>query len=187
MNCLRCNVLVIHRVYLTLAALSRAAGARECIEQVQYRGAMKLAAALALALALAAGACASHAAAPTCPAPGAGTLATREYFLVLLRRGPAWTAEQTPATKQIFDGHMANIEAMGRSGALVLAGPLDAPDTDPTALAGIFVFGVATRAEVEALIANDPAIEIGRLVPEILTWYGPVGLTYPGQTAVISK
>ena len=26
-----------------------------------------------------------------------------------------------------------------------------------------------------------------RLVPEILTWYGPAGLTYPGQQAVLAN
>lgn len=143
---------------------------------------------LLLALVIALAACGGRAAAPTtCPAPGAGTLEMREYFLVLLRRGPAWTAEKTDATAKLFEGHMANIEAMARSGALVLAGPTDAPATDPTAIAGIFVFGVATRAEVEALIANDPAIAAGRLVPEILPWYGPAGLTYPGQAAIVEK
>lgn len=82
---------------------------------------------------------------------------------------------------------MANIEAMARSGALVLAGPTDAPEADTAAIAGIFVFGVASRAEVEALVARDPAVQIGRLVPEILPWYGPVGLTYPGQATVLAE
>ena len=147
---------------------------------------MKLVLAPTVALVLALPACGGRAAPTTCPPPGAGELQMREYFLVLLRRGPAWTPEQTEETKQIFAGHMANIEAMAASGALVLAGPTD-PGDDPTALAGIFVFGVATRAEVEALLANDPAIRIGRLVPELLPWYGPVGLTYPGQAAIVVR
>jgi uncharacterized protein YciI len=144
---------------------------------------MKLLAAAVAACLLAA--CASHAQ-PSCPAPGAGTLTMRSYFLVLLRRGPAWTPEKTPETQRIFEGHMANIQAMGASGALVIAGPTDAPADDPRALAGIFVLGVASQREVEELIANDPAIQVGRLVPEILPWYGPAGLTYPGQRAVLA-
>ena len=78
---------------------------------------------------------------------------------------------------------------MAASGALLLAGPTGPADgsesSDPHALAGIFVFGVKTVAEVEALIAKDPAIAAGRLVPEILEWYGPVGLTYPGQRNIV--
>lgn len=123
---------------------------------------------------------------PACPAPGEGTLEMRSYFLVLLRRGPAWTPEKTAETQRLFEGHMANIEAMARSGALVLAGPIDAPADDRAALAGIFVFGVPNRQEVESLIAHDPAIAAGRLVPEILPWYGPAGLTYPGQRAIVA-
>lgn len=119
-----------------------------------------------------------------CPPPGAGKLEMRQYFLVLLRRGPAWTPEKTPETKRIFEGHMANIEAMGKSGKLVIAGPVEAPESDATAIAGIFIFDVPTKADVEALIERDPAISIKRLVPEILPWYGPAGLTYPGQAGV---
>jgi uncharacterized protein YciI len=76
---------------------------------------------------------------------------------------------------------MANIQAMGKSGKLVLAGPIDADAADRTAMAGIFVFDVPTRADVEALLANDPAIKIRRLVPEILPWYSAAGITYPGK------
>lgn len=119
-----------------------------------------------------------------CPAPGAGTLEMKAYFLVLLRRGPAWTPEKTPETAKLFEGHMANIIAMGKTGKLVIAGPIDAPEADRTAVAGVFIFDVPTRAEVDAMIAKDPAIAARRLVPEILPWYGPAGLTYPGQVAV---
>ena len=114
-------------------------------------------------------------------APQKTEVTMRSYFLVLLRRGPAWTPEKTAETKAIFEGHMANIEAMAATGKLLIAGPIDAPPEDRTALAGIFLFDVATKPEVESLIANDPAIKIGRLVPEIHTWYGPAGLTYPGK------
>lgn len=134
---------------------------------------------LTLVIALALAACAASTGEPAAPAPG--KLEMKQYFLVLLRRGPAWTAEETPETKKIFEGHMANIEAMGKSGKLVLAGPIDADPTDKTAIAGIFVFDVPARTDVEALLANDPAVKIGRLVPEILPWYSAAGITYPGK------
>jgi hypothetical protein len=118
---------------------------------------------------------------PAPSTPSSGKLTMRSYFLVLLRRGPAWSPEETPESKKIFEGHMANIIAMGNTGKLVLAGPMDAPAEDRTAIAGLFLFDVANREEVDALIANDPAIKIQRLVPEVLTWYGPAGLTYPGK------
>ena len=95
--------------------------------------------------------------------------------------GPAWTPDETPETKKIFEGHMANIKAMAASGKLVIAGPTDMPVEDRTAVAGIFLFDVPNKADVEALLANDPAIAAKRLVPEILPWYSPAGLTYPGK------
>lgn len=127
-------------------------------------------------------------AAPACPpvtpataAPAASKLEMRSYFLVLLRRGPAWTAESTDATKKLFEGHMANIEAMAASGKLLIAGPMDADPADKTAIAGIFLFDVKTKEEVVDLMKNDPAIAAGRLQPEILTWYGPANISYPGK------
>lgn len=105
----------------------------------------------------------------------------RSYFLVVLRRGPTWSPEKTPETKQLFEGHMANIKAMATSGKLLIAGPVDADPADKTAIAGIFLFDVPTKDEVIDLMAGDPAIASKRLVPEVLTWYGPANLTYPGQ------
>jgi hypothetical protein len=99
----------------------------------------------------------------------------QSYQLVLLRRGPVWTPEKTPETKKLFEGHMANINAMAATCALVVAGPIDSPETDRTALAGIFIFN-AERPAVDALLQNDPAIAIGRLVPEIHVWYGDAQL-----------
>jgi uncharacterized protein len=119
--------------------------------------------------------------APTAAPVASGKLEMRSYFLVLLRRGPAWTAESTPETKQIFEGHMANIEAMAASGKLLIAGPMDADPADKTAVAGIFLFDVKTKEEVALLMKNDPAIAAGRLQPEILSWYGPANITYPGK------
>ena len=125
--------------------------------------------------------CGSSAPAPATPA--AGTLEMKAYTLVLLRRGPTWSPDETPESKQIFAGHMANIEAMAKTGRLVLAGPIDADATDKAALAGIFVFDADAHA-VEAMLANDPAIAGHRLVPELLPWYGPAGITFPGKGTI---
>ncbi|MBS1123298.1 MAG: hypothetical protein H6Q90_5526 [Deltaproteobacteria bacterium] len=112
--------------------------------------------------------------------PG-GEFKMKSYFLVLLHRGPGWSAEPTPASKALGEGHMANINAMARTGKLVLAGPTDVDAGDKTAVAGIFLFDVADRGQVEALLKGDPAIAAQRFTPEILPWYGPAGITYPGK------
>lgn len=121
------------------------------------------------------------AAAPCPPVAAAGDFKMKSYFLVLLRRGPTWTAEKSEESTRLGEGHMANIRAMAEAGTLVIAGPTDVPREQRDAIAGIFIFDVATRAEVDRLLQGDPAIVAGRFVPEVLPWYGPAGLTYPGD------
>ncbi|MBZ4415786.1 YciI family protein [Myxococcus sp. RHSTA-1-4] len=106
----------------------------------------------------------------------------RTYYMAFLRRGPAWTKERTPEAVEAGKGHMANIERLAKCGKLVIAGPFDVPaDAPPDALAGIFIFDVATREEALALTAQDPAVKAGRFTIEVLPWYGPTGLTYEGH------
>lgn len=143
---------------------------------------------LSLAALLAAADLSGCASAPPQPATGspsgaashARPFSMRPYVFVLLRRGSAWSAEETLESKRLFEGHMANIEAMGRAGKLVLAGPFDAPAEDRNAYAGLFVLDAKTEDEARALLANDPAIAAGRLVPEFRSWYGPAGITFDG-------
>ncbi len=135
---------------------------------------------LVLALTLAGCARGAPGAAATPPTSAAKPFAMRMYVFVLLRRGPAWSAESTPESKRLFDGHMANIKAMAKAGELVLAGPFETPQTETDGLAGLFVFDATTVEEVTPLLARDPAIAAGRLVPHLTLWYGPVGLTYDG-------
>ncbi len=109
------------------------------------------------------------------------------YSMVMLRRGPAWSPTKTPESTKLFEGHMANIKAMARTGKLVIAGPFDADDSDASAYAGVFIFDVTDAAELKALLGNDPAIAAGRLVPEVLAWYGPAGLTYDGRDEALKE
>ncbi|HEV7517500.1 MAG TPA: YciI family protein [Thermoanaerobaculia bacterium] len=99
------------------------------------------------------------------------------YYLVLLRRGPAWTAEETPEVKKLQEAHMANIRRLAAAGKLVIAGPF-LEQTGPGSLADLFIFRAGSREEVKALTDSDPAVQAGRLVPEILPWLGPKTLHY---------
>ncbi|MCC6670415.1 MAG: hypothetical protein IT458_05095 [Planctomycetes bacterium] len=104
-------------------------------------------------------------------APDPGTMHT--YWLGLLKAGEK-RAESLPKDRldELQRGHMAHIQAMARSGKLVLAGPmLDRPGGDP--LIGVFLFDVKDRAEAEALAAQDPLVQAGRLRLELGRWYGP--------------
>jgi uncharacterized protein YciI len=88
-------------------------------------------------------------------------------YLVLLRKGPAWSGEETPATKAIQDAHMANIRRMWEAKKLIIAGPLG----DNGDIRGIFLFDVGSLEEAKQLAEADPAIKAGRLVAEIHPWW----------------
>ena len=120
--------------------------------------------------------------APPAPAAPAKQLKMRTYFMALLKRGPAWSAERTPEAIAAGEGHMANIQRLAACGKLLIAGPFDPGPTPPAgALAGIFIFDVPTLEEAVALTQTDPAVKAGRFAVEILPWYGPTGLTYDGH------
>jgi uncharacterized protein YciI len=126
--------------------------------------------------------------APAAPAPAAAAPAERfemkKYFVAFLRRGPAWTAERTPESIRHGEGHMAHIDKMARAGKLLIAGPFEVDRSELTALAGIYIFDVPTLEEARDLVGQDPAVQAGRFVPEVLPWWGPAGLTYRGHQPV---
>ena len=136
-------------------------------------------------LAVSVAACATSRPAPP-PAAAQAKFRMRMYWLVVLRRGPSWSAGETEESKRLFAGHMANIRAMARAGKLLVAGPFDADAGDAHAPAGLFLFDVETVDEVKVLLTGDPAIQAGRLVPEILHWAGPAGLTYDGRAEALA-
>lgn len=97
------------------------------------------------------------------------------YRLGLVRRGPAWTAQRTPATDSIQAGHMANIGRMADEGVLLAAGPMG----DKGNLRGIFIFRADSTARLRELAGRDPAIRSGRLVLDLLSWSAPAGIGEP--------
>jgi uncharacterized protein YciI len=101
------------------------------------------------------------------------------YQVAFLKRGPNWTPGETPETKAIQEGHMANIRKMGATGKLVIAGPF-ADDGD---LRGLFIFRVDTLEEAKALAEQDPAVKAGRLVLEWHPWYAAKNIVVTPKAA----
>lgn len=95
-----------------------------------------------------------------------------QYVFGMLRRGPNWTPEVTDETRKIQAGHMAHIQKMAAAGKLIAAGPMG----DNGELRGLLVFHQTTLAEAQALAAEDPALQAGRLKLEVLQWWGPKGI-----------
>jgi uncharacterized protein YciI len=88
-------------------------------------------------------------------------------YLVLLKRGPASTAQETPETRALQEAHMANIRALWKAKKLIVAGPMG----DTGEIRGVFVFQASTLEEATSLAASDPAVKAGRLVAEIHPWW----------------
>ena len=95
----------------------------------------------------------------------------KQYFFVMLVRGPNASTIDSLSLVKIQEGHMANINKMAESGKLQIAGPFG----DDGNWRGIFIFDVATEEEVKELLKDDPAIQAGRLAYEIHPWW-----TIPG-------
>lgn len=98
--------------------------------------------------------------------PPAQPFTQRTYYLCFLRRGANWTAERTPETEKLQGAHMANINAMAKTGKLVIAGPFE----NAGDYAGVFVFKVGSLDEAKMLAESDPAVKAGRLRTEVHPW-----------------
>jgi uncharacterized protein YciI len=112
----------------------------------------------------------------------------RIYQLVLLRRGPRWSADRTETVTRLLAGHMANMRRLGAAGKLLIAGPTEIDDQAPAGTpVGIFIFDAQTTAEAVELVNTDPSVAAGHFAAEVLPWYGPTGLTYDGRDAELAK
>ena len=106
-----------------------------------------------------------------CQAQPEPEYAMTTYQVALLKRGPRWTAQSTPETQKIQQGHMEHIGSMAKTGKLILAGPF----ADDGGLRGMFVFK-ATAEEARRLAERDPAVLSGRLALEWHPWYSAEGI-----------
>ena len=93
-------------------------------------------------------------------------------YLGFLNRGSKWTPEKTPATQQLQEAHLANINRLAALKKLVVAGPFG----DDGNLRGIFVFRVDTLEEARSLAETDPAVQAGRLAIDMHPWLVPEGI-----------
>jgi len=118
-------------------------------------------------VAIMAAAAAGEQARPSPAASPAPPSQMEQVYFVLLKKGPKWSAEDSPDRKAIQEGHMANIRAMWQAKKLIIAGPMG----DDGDIRGIFIFRVPKLEDAQALVAGDPAVKAGRLAGEIHPWW----------------
>ena len=104
---------------------------------------------------------------------GADERGMRVYVFCLLKTGPKDAEFKGKERDDIFAGHFANIVRLGELGKLAVAGPFEKNERQ---YRGIFIFAVPTIDEAEKLVATDPAVKAGVLVPELTLWYSTAAL-----------
>ncbi|MBP6078814.1 MAG: hypothetical protein KA505_08405 [Xanthomonadales bacterium] len=102
---------------------------------------------------------------------GANENGMRQYVFVLLKTGPT-PMPKGPARDEMFKGHFANMERLAKAGKLAVAGPFDGVD----GWRGMFVFAVKDIEEAKALVATDPVVIQGEMVPEFHAFFGSAAL-----------
>jgi uncharacterized protein YciI len=102
---------------------------------------------------------------------GADERGMRGYVLVILKPGATRVADG-PERDEMFKGHFANMGRLAAEGKLVQAGPLDGVD----GWRGLFVFATPDIDEAKKLVANDPIVMKGEMVPEFHKYYGSAAL-----------
>ena len=90
------------------------------------------------------------------------------FSFVLLRRPPDAPDLPEERLNEIQQQHLANLGQLEERGVLLLAGPFD--DQPDESLRGLCVFDAGIE-ETRALMAHDPAVQAGRLVVEVMSWW----------------
>lgn len=102
---------------------------------------------------------------------GADENGMRRYVLVILKTSPT-PLPPGPARDEMFKGHFANMKRLADAGKLALAGPLDGVD----GWRGLFIMAVSDVEEAKALVATDPVVAQGEMIPEFHKYYGSAAL-----------
>jgi uncharacterized protein YciI len=88
------------------------------------------------------------------------------YYVVLLLKGPAWTAEPTPDAERLLQEHAVYLSKLSAAGQALLAGPV-AGDDD---LRGLVIVKANSSDEAKALASADPAVAGGRLMADVVAF-----------------
>jgi uncharacterized protein YciI len=104
----------------------------------------------------------------------------QSYELVFLRRPPDRPDFDDATTERLQREHLAFHQALRDSGDVVTNGPLrDQPDES---LRGLTFYRTGSLKETRRLAEQDPWVEAGGLVIDVVTWWCPAGtMVKPGR------
>jgi uncharacterized protein len=102
------------------------------------------------------------------------------YELVFLRRPPDRPEFDDETSEQIQREHLEFHRALRESGEVVTNGPvLDQPDPS---LRGLSFYRTGSIDETRRLAEQDPWVQAGGLVVDVVTWWCPAGtMVQPGR------
>ena len=108
------------------------------------------------------------------------------HQLVLLKRGPAWTAEPSPDSAEIQKAHLAHLTAMAEAGRAVVCGPFS--DQDDESVRGACIYRVGSADEARKWAEMDPAVKAGRLAIDVMTWWTVEGrMSFPMAPTLVQS
>jgi len=110
-------------------------------------------------------------------AAGADENGMRQYVLVILKSSPT-PVPKGPERDAMFRGHFANMKRLAEEGKLAVAGPLDGKD----GWRGLFVLATSDLEEAARLVATDPVVAQGEMVPELHAFYSSAALMLVNET-----
>jgi uncharacterized protein YciI len=90
-----------------------------------------------------------------------------EFHMALFKRGPQWTAAETPRRKEIQAQHFAYFSNLIESGKAVMGGPF----RDDSDIRGLYVLRAKTAAEARVWAEADPAVKAGHFSVEMHPWW----------------
>jgi uncharacterized protein YciI len=99
----------------------------------------------------------------------------KQQYVVFLKKGPAWTGEDSPRLEALQQAHLAHLDGLRKQGIMAVSGPVEAEADSP--LRGICLFryeAVESLPALRALVEQDPMIQVNHLAAEYLIWYTPV-------------
>lgn len=98
------------------------------------------------------------------------------HYLYLLRKGPAWTPDETAEIAALQEAHLANFKRLKDLGKLAINGPLLDSLMEGGDIRGVGVLRAGSLTEARDLIGTDPMVRAGRLVFEVHTWMVAKGI-----------